>query len=368
MSAPRSRLLLRLDADLAAAARAGEHLGASALRAQRAMVLIRHGDLVSAREELTALHQLAFASPHPQLAAWLHLAEGLMAYYTDFCTSAKDRLRRALALAEASGCHAVAAQAHGFLAQVAFSAYDYEGLRTHVQAGLAVADADDGVARARLNMVGGFTLHYAGDATGANAWYARSRYHAARAGDDAAVSALIHNSAQMRVAEVRHAELRGATATLAGLLPGVQSVHNYDQAMGVKSLDVLTPLLRAQVLVVIGEFAEAMALFEAHLPIALSTGLERMGSSLLADAAWCRARLGQQELALAQARECALEIDPATHEDDRALTRGRLAQLFDHLDLPEEAAAHRALAAQDWAVFSEQQRLLREALAGLEPA
>ncbi|MFN4115459.1 MAG: hypothetical protein ACK4F7_03040, partial [Inhella sp.] len=83
MTIKRSRLLARVEADLDAAQRGGQQLQAHTLRAQHAMLLIRQGDLDGARADLTVLHQAAFASPHPQLAAWLHLAEGLMAYYTD---------------------------------------------------------------------------------------------------------------------------------------------------------------------------------------------------------------------------------------------------------------------------------------------
>ena len=41
-----------------------------------------------AREDLTSLHLLAFQHPNPELAAWLHFAEGLVSYYTDFSTAA----------------------------------------------------------------------------------------------------------------------------------------------------------------------------------------------------------------------------------------------------------------------------------------
>lgn len=368
MSEPVSRLLQQLDADLAAAQKAGEHPRSHALRAQRAMVLIRHGALEAARDDLTALHQVAFASPHPQLGAWLNLAEGLMAYYTDFSVTAGERLRRGLKLAQAADCPAAQAQAHGFLAMLAYTQHDYASLREHLVQGLAVADPDDGVARARLNMVAGFTLHYAGDSQGANSWYHKARQHGAAAGDSAAVAAIIHNSAQMRVAEVRHAELAGGGARLAGLLPGVESVLHYESAVGIRTLEILNPLLRAQVLVVLGRFAEALALFEAHLPGALAGGLGRMGSSLLADTAWCRANLGLHDAALAQAREGALEMDPTTHPDDRALTHGRLAQVHTLLGTPDEAAEQAALAARFRAEFAGQQRQMLDALAGLTPA
>lgn len=366
--AARSRLLQRLEAELAVAQRAGQQLQAHALRAQHAMLLIRQGDLEEARADLTALHQAAFASPHPELAAWLHLAEGLMAYYTDFGPSASERLQRALTLGRAAGCLAAQAQAHGYLAMQAFTDADYASMGAHLRDGLAMAAPDDAVSRGRLNLVAGFALHHGGAAEAAAPWYAKARAHGSRVGDDALLSALIHNSAQMRVAAVRRAEIQGQAALVAGLLPGVDSVHNFDSAMGMSALEVLTPLLRAQVLVVTGEYAQALALFQSHLPEAMARGLERMGSSLLADTAWCRACLGDREAALAQARESELELDVSTHADDRGATHGRLAQLYAQLGLADDAARHRALADQAWTEFAAQQAAIRAALAGLEPA
>lgn len=367
MTTQRSRLLARVEADLAQAQRDGQQLQVHALRAQRAMLLVRQGDLDGARADLTTLHQAAFASPHPQLAAWLHLAEGLMAYYTDFGQTASERFQRALSLGRTAGSRCVQAQAHGHLAMQAFSATDYARLGQHLHDGLAVADADDGVALARLHLVAGFALHHAGEAEAAAAWYAKARSHASRIGDDALLSALIHNSAQMRVAAVRRAEIQGQSALVAGLLPGVDSVHNFDAAMGISALEVLTPLLRAQVLVVSGDSAGALALFQQHLPEAMARGLERMGSSLLADTAWCRARLGDREAALAQARESELELDDSTHADDRGATHGRLAQIYTLCGLPDDAARQAALADAAWAAFAAEQQAIRDALAGLSP-
>lgn len=367
MSVKRSRLLARVEGDLAAAQRSGQQLQAHILRAHRAMLLIRQGDLDGARVDLTVLHQAAFASPHPQLGAWLHLAEGLMAYYTDFGPTASERLSRAISLGKVAGSRSVQAQAHGHLAGQAFGATDYARMGQHLRDGLAIAEPDDGVALARLNLVAGFTLHHAGEAEAAAAWYAKARSHGSRVGDDALLSALIHNSAQMRVAAVRRAEIQGQSALVAGLLPGVDSVHNFDAAMGMSALEVLTPLLRAQVLVVSGDSAGALALYQQHLPEAMSRGLERMGSSLLADTAWCRARLGDCEGALAQARESELELDESTHADDRGATHGRLAQIYALCGLADDAARQRALADAAWAAFAAEQQAIRDALSGLNP-
>jgi tetratricopeptide (TPR) repeat protein len=369
MSLSRSRLLARLDAELAATQE--QHsldIAAHRVRAQRAMVLVRQGDLEMARQDLTALHQAAFASPHPELAAWLHLAEGLMAYYTNFSDSSQERLQRALNIARSCGCLTAQAQAHGYLAMQGFASEDMTRVVSHVHEGLLVAEPDDSLARGRLCLVGGFSLHYAGEAEAATRWYAKARQHGSRLGDDALLSALMHNAAQMRVAHVRQAELQGRMAELAGLLPGVESAINFDSAMGINALEVLNPLLRGQVLVCTGDFSGALKLFEQYLPMALARGLERMGSSLLADTAWCRAHLGQTDAALAQARESELELDPSSHADDRAVAHARLSQLFHFLNLPQDAARHHEAAQAAWAAHAGFQRQVKEGLLGLTPA
>jgi hypothetical protein len=366
----RSRLLLQLAQQIEAASRTAQHQQVPRLRARRASLLIRHGELDEARNELTALHQLAFASPNAELSAWLHLAEGLMAYFTNFGSSARERFLRAEAMGRAAGCAAVQAQAQGFLALLALTGHQYDALREHLLAGFAVAAPDDSLARARLNLVAAMALHYGNRSDVAAAWYAKARSHAASVGDDATLSALIHNSTQYRVAAVRKASLCGEAAVLTGLLPGVQSIQNYDVAMGTHGLKALTPLLQAQVEVVNGNYAEALKLFEQFLPEALSLGLERMGSSLMADVAWCRVELGDHEAGTSQARESELELDPSCDIDDQAATHSRLAQVFAKLGRAEDAARHQVEADRCWRAFEHQQAMMCEAVlgCGLTPA
>jgi hypothetical protein len=367
---PRSRLLAQLAQQMEAATRAGQHQQVPRLRAQRAGLLVRHGDLDAARSELTALHQLAFASPHAELSAWLHLAEGLMAYFTNFGITAGERFLRADAMGRAASCAPVQAQAQGFLAMLAFNAYQFDAFREHLRRGFALAAPNDALARARLNMVVAMALHHGQDAEAAAPWYAKARSHAAAVGDDATLSALIHNTTQYRVAATRRASLRGQEAALKGLLPGVQSIQNYDLAMGTHGLKALTPLLQAQVEVINGNYACALDLFAQHLPEALSLGLERMGSSLMADVAWCRAQLGQHEAAKLQAQESELELDPSCDIDDQAATHSRLAQVFGALGLVDDAARHLQEADRGWRAFEAQQVLMCKAVqdTGLQPA
>ena len=115
---------------------------------------------------------------------------------------------------------------------------------------------------------------------------------------------------------------------------------------------------------VLGEYAQARDLYEQHLPQAISRGLARLGSSLLADLAWCRVNIGQREQALEQARESELELDPACDVDDRAATHSRLAQIYRALGQDEAAARHEAQAEREWAELSRQQQRWSELLEG----
>ncbi|MFG6448710.1 hypothetical protein ACG0Z6_10740 [Roseateles sp. BYS180W] len=360
----KSRLLKQLERDIAAAP---TPVLSACSRAKRAMLLARHGALAEARETLTGLHQLAFQHPHPEIGAWLHLAEGLMSYYTDFGSTSRDKIARALKIARATpgaNLAEVEALCCAWLAQLAYVAHDYEQLLVQAADCLRCAAPDNHVARARLAMAVALTWHYAGDAGTAQAWYMRARRHASLEGDDAMLSAVMYNMAEMRAAQARHESLSSVPGQGRELLLGVDSVEHYDQALGLASMADLTPILRAQILTLYGDYEQACQLFEQYLPQAMSMGLSRLGSSLLADLAWCRVNCGQHDHALRQAQEAEIELDPQCDLDDRAITHSRLTQVYNRLGLDDRAAQHRQLADQCWADFAAEQVRIRALLMG----
>lgn len=364
-----SRLLRQVEQEIERAQLAGRQPQAQALRARRCGLLARQGQLELARAELTALYQAVFASPQPELGAWLHLAEALLLFYGGYdSSSARERLLRADAVAQTAGCAEVQVEAHAFLAHLAFVDHRPEHLVQHVQTVRALARPEDAAALARCHLVVALAHHLADSQEAAQPWYQRARGLAAGCGDDALISALLYNMAVIRVARLREAELADGAAR--GPLPmaAVDSIAHFDGAMGVAALDVLTPLLRAQVLVAAGQFEPALPLYQESLPGTVGIGLGRLGSSLMADLAWCRVHLGQAETALAQARQAELEIDPGCHADDLGITHARLAQVYEHLGQAEPAQHHRALAVQAWQAWRALQLRWRAALsaAGLQ--
>ncbi|WP_163363699.1 hypothetical protein, partial [Enterobacter cloacae] len=77
-----------------------------------------------------------------------------------------------------------------------------------------------------------------------------------------------YNQTQMRAHRIRHAALAGEPGEAPAVLLGVASVGHYDDAVGGSARGDLTPLLRAQLMTVQGDYAEAAALLEAQLPAA----------------------------------------------------------------------------------------------------
>ncbi len=139
----RSRLAQRLDGEIAAVASMPAR--AAVLQAQRAILWLRHGREAEAREELNRLQTRALTHPRVELAAWLHLAEGLTAYFSAFGGGARERVRRAQVMAQAAGLASLQALCDAWLAQMAFVDRDIDRLVAHAAAVLT-APADNAAA------------------------------------------------------------------------------------------------------------------------------------------------------------------------------------------------------------------------------
>ncbi len=347
----KSRLWRQLDAAIEAAP---EPLQRATLRAQRAVLMARHGREDQARDELSALHMQAFQSPNSALSAWLHYAEGLTSYFSDMGSNAADKLRRAEAAAQAQGLAELQALAAAWQAYMAFVRHDVKALAAHAQGARRLAVPGHHAALGRLAIVLGIAHDFAGTEY-SPAWYAEARRHASAEGDDASQSALIYNMTAMRVARLRRQHLDSPTQAMPEHLLGADSVAHYDAAVDVAVLPHLTPLLRAQLLVLQGDYAQAQALYAEHLPPARARGLARLGSSLLAEVAWCRVNLGEPELALQQAQDAEQELDLATDADDRAASLSRLAQVYVALGRREQADGLTQRAAAEWSQVKREQ-------------
>ncbi len=376
MAAARSRLLAKLDAAIAAAPNPIE---AKCLRAERAGLLARQGQLEAAKAIIDELNSQLAWQPNTPLRAWLGLAEGLHAYYGTLGLSAQTGIELAYSQARAFGAlkrlHALAA---AWLANMAFADDDMPRMATLLREAFDTALPEHHGARARAALVAAYAYHFAADNAQAQPWYEASRRHAIAEGDETHLSALMHNQAWMRASQARLALFFDADAADAAhgaamnhALMGAESIGHYDAGVGTASLGSLVPMLRAQVLTAQGQWAAALALFDHHFDAALADGLTRQAPGLLADRAWCEWHSGHAKKAQALAAAAEQALTQPCDTDDRATATARLAQVFDALGDQGIATRHREASRTHYAAHREQQQrivaLLNEALVGLDP-
>ncbi len=336
------RLAQRLDAEIAAAR---DPLGKAVLQVQRAVLDLRHGRQAQARTQLDRLHAELLRQPDLRLAGWLQLAEGQCIYFSSFGLEARERFLQALALSQSAADPELGAWAHAWLAQSAAvnrALDDFIPHATHARQhwpGLGTA------VRFRLAGALGAAWTLAGEAEAARDWDGLARQLAGQEGDDAGLAAVVFNQTLRRVARLRRDALDGQPREAPGQLLGVDSVGHLDLIAGGSVRGDLTPLLRAQLLALLGDWGGAATLLEAQLPGALAGGLRQVAPSLLAELAWCRARLGEQAKARRVA-DWAASLAPVVTElgadgDELVAMQQRLAQAYELLGDEHAAARHR---------------------------
>lgn len=364
-----SRLLARLDA---AIAQARTPVDAACLRAERAGVLARQGHLAAARKAIDQLQAQFEWRPHAAVSAWISLAEGLYEQYSHLGAGARDRFQRAFALSGAAHLAPLHALSAAWLAHLDFTQHDMLQMSQHVVLALRGAAADNHAALSRANLVVAQGYHFAGRADLALPWYTRSRAHAMADGDEAGLSAMMHNQAELRGHQARLEAMfnPGSGEAARDALAGADSTENYDAVTGMGALGSLVPMLRAQLLVAAGRHADALALYEQRYDAAMAEGLERQKACFLADIAWCQWQLGRAADARASAGAAEQSLQQPCDVDDRALAHARLAQVQHALGNEVGALQLQARAERDLAVHRAGQArlvaLLDDALAGLK--
>ena len=343
-----SRMELRLEAEIAGAATPME---ADCKRAELAGYHARLGRFEEARSTLSTLRQRYDQRPNAAISSWLNLVEGLVGHFSDMDPAARDKVLRAHALSTAAGLTSIRALSAAWLAHLDYLHANVRLMVERVHEVLSISIPHANSAYSRVNLVVAQAYHVAGRLDLALPWYSRARDWAVFEGDDATISALMHNMAWLRAHELRRLAFieQDAEQSKRHALLSIDSTTNFDFLIGSSSLPSLVPILRAQVLSVLGREAEALALYEQHLPSALNEGMGRLRADLTADLAWCQLKLGQTDLATTSALEAQGNIDLGGQHDDRALAHSRLAQVFSLLGYADDAKRHKFMADEAWA-------------------
>jgi tetratricopeptide (TPR) repeat protein len=340
-----SRLLAQLAARIAAAR---DPVQAACLRAQRGIYLARQGKLQQAEAIVRALREEFGSRPNAEVTAWISLVEALNHFYSQPGPQALDRLKRAHALSRAMNHPLLVPLCAAWLAHIEFNANRMEPMLQYAVEALRLAQPDHHATLARVSLVIADAFHYAGRFDLAKDWYAAVREHALADGDDAMISAMLHNVAALRANQVRLADAFGEAQATEGkrALLELESTKNYDLGIGAAAWASFIPLVRAQLFVTEHRFAEAIPLYGEALEKNNRENLERRAACFYADRAWCHFKLGAINQAIADVEKACEFVQKAEDPDDRASTEARIAAILDETGEGERAAEHRRRAIQ----------------------
>ena len=361
-----SRLLAQLASRIAASR---DPVEAACLRAQRGIYLARQGKQAEAQAIVDAIRGEFGARPHAEATAWISLVEALIHFYSQPGPKALDRLRRAHALSRAMNHEVLVPLCAAWLAHIEFNANRMEPMLQYAVEALRLAQPEHHAALARVSLVLADAFHFAGRFDLAKPWYAAVREHALAEGDDAMISAMLHNVAAFRASKTRLADSIGAAdmeETTRAMLEA-ESTSNFDVGIGTASLSWFVPLLRAQLFTVEGRYEEAIELFSHNLASAESQGVARLLVSFLADSAWCKFKVGQADAAMEDARACIAVSDEDCDPDDLAASMARIAAIMEANGLFNEAAILRSRSEEGLRAHAEAQATLLAMLLGALP-
>jgi tetratricopeptide (TPR) repeat protein len=360
-----SRLLERLDAQIAQAEEVFER---ECLKSRRAAVLARHGQFSEARFALQGLRSQSQRLRNPVLSAWVAFVDGLIEHCESLSPAARAKFKRAYDLASTAGDADLHSLCAAWLAMADFNASDVDATVAHAREALRLAPATSHAARARAALVVASAWRVAGNDDRAIPWYKVARQHAATEGDVSLVSVLLHNMAAFQAGRI---SLEGAfdRADLADaqrVLLEAESTGNYDAGVGNGQLMAEVPLLRAQLMTVLGQYDAAIALFDAQLPRARSEGQVHREARFLADAVFAEVKLGRLDEAVKRLRAINAVLPLMTEHDDVAAAHARLAVATRALGRTEQADAHAAQAEAALALHRAEQQRWAEALAAVD--
>lgn len=312
------------------------------LRAERAVVLARLGELDLARREAATLRALPQTQGNGVLHAWLWLAEGLIDLHENYSDRARDRVMRSLAMARSVRAPRIQALAAAWLAHLDFRAQDDVAAVEHARLALQLAAPDHHSARSRACLVVAGLYHFTGHEELALPWYNQVRAHATQEGDGASLTSIAYNMAALRIIAVRLSVHFGRFDSQAARRArlGTEASMFLDQSVRNRALNHHSPMQQAQILLVHREFDAALGLYDKHLAEAMAQGLRSSECLFQADRAWCLLELGRADEALVAARTAESAFIGATELEEQAIAHAVLAQVFSRLGLSDMGERH----------------------------
>ena len=359
-----SKLLTQIDAQLSQAiddARRGE------LLAKKAGYLARIGSFDEA-QALIAEIRLKFGDGRSvRVSIWVMLAEGLLHTFREMSDEGADRIMRANALASATRDRELIASTSAWRAFTQSERSEFKGMARSLDHAFANSDSTDHEVLARLYMILGNAQMSIGDRVKAYEYYMLSRHHAIECGDQATIDAVIYNKAAFALAWQRARMCFGEVDAeyLRQLRIELMSAKAYQQMVGISALANFVQLWQARLLMLAGEFAEAVAALRDVRPLRPFADYNYNVALVDLEIAYCLVCAEQHDAAIAEVSQSMGADLSGLHDDDKlvaAWVRTKILEALPQLGDPKLAALALDAARSE---FEAGCLALREALGGL---
>ncbi len=363
------RLLLANQRLIDAAHAAGDTVGHTQRLQDRAVLLARLGRIEAARDELARARA---ALPGGAAAAVELRSDYVAAICLYFDKQFGDARTAMIEVAERARSEvedrALVAECESALALFMQRENDVRGAARHARSVLANASASI-ESRYRAYLALGSLHQDACDYEEAARLYGEAEALVRELDDDIGMASSLHRIALTRTAHARQAaaldELDQRTVT--GAVEALRRSIAFIDSLPEGPDTALDQLLLAEMYVLQGRHADALALYDAWLPAAVEQGFTQEVAVALADRGQCCLALGRDDEGHAHLRAALARLDESTPADIRAIVHADMADALQRRGDRSAADQHRLLASMAWDTYAHEQREARRLLAGDPP-
>lgn len=187
--------------------------------------------------------------------------------------------------------------------------------------------------------------------------------------DDIAMASSLHRTALTRTAHARQAAALDEldARTVAGAVDALKRSIAFTESLPEGPDTMLDQLLLAEMYVLQGRHADALALYDMWLPAAADQGFTHEVAVALADRGQCCLALGRMDEGHSHLRAALAKLDESTPSDVRAIVHADMADALQRRGDRGAANQHRLLASMAWDTYAHEQREARRLLAGDHP-
>lgn len=342
---------------------------AAEFRAERAMLLVRHGHFSEVEREIASLRGSYGDGNYPRISILILLTEGLCAYYRDLSKHSLDRLLRASLLCKALKIEDLSATASSWLAHLYYNFDQYGKLADAISDTLQLARHTSHAWIPRLTLVIADTLQFSGEWNTAGHWYRLAQRYATLQGDRITLGAVIFNRVAVGLSRTRADQAAGCREQLEERhwTTEVNSAGYFHGGLDIRALPDMLVYCKARAAFVDGDYDRAGELYRQVVRNQRAKACGTNDHLLNSEIAMCQMLRGHDPESLADTSAFEVHACDDLAVDDRMLYHANLAEIW-KITSPEKLTPEfTELAAASKRSYLEGKASLKEHLERIEP-